>query len=134
MDFQHSAQAQDYIQRLSAFIRDEIEPVEEDYLRELHSLENKWVVLPIIDELKAKAKAAGLWNLFFPNEEHGVGLSNLEYAPLAELTGRSFIAPEVFNCNAPDTGNMEVLEKYGTAEQQEQWLKPLMAGEIRSAF
>jgi alkylation response protein AidB-like acyl-CoA dehydrogenase len=134
MDFQHSAQAQDYIQRLGAFIRDEIEPVEEDYLRELHSLENKWVVLPIIDELKAKAKAAGLWNLFFPNEEHGVGLSNLEYAPLAELTGRSFIAPEVFNCNAPDTGNMEVLEKYGTAEQQEQWLKPLMAGEIRSAF
>ncbi|ASP38082.1 acyl-CoA dehydrogenase [Bacterioplanes sanyensis] len=134
MDFQHSAKAQDYIQRVRAFIRDEIEPIEEDYLRELHSRENKWVVLPIIEELKAKAKAAGLWNLFFPNEEHGVGLSNLEYAPLAELTGRSFIAPEVFNCNAPDTGNMEVLEKYGTPEQQEQWLKPLMAGEIRSAF
>ncbi len=134
MDFQHSAKAQDHIQRVRAFIRDEIEPIEEDYLRELHSRENKWVVLPIIEELKAKAKAAGLWNLFFPNEEHGAGLSNLEYAPLAELTGRSFIAPEVFNCNAPDTGNMEVLEKYGTPEQQEQWLKPLMAGEIRSAF
>lgn len=134
MDFDHSPKAQEYIKRVSDFMKTEIEPVEEDYLRELHSLDNKWVVLPIIEELKAKAKAAGLWNLFFPNEEHGVGLSNLEYAPLAELMGRSFIASEVFNCNAPDTGNMEVLEKYGTPEQQEQWLKPLMAGEIRSAF
>lgn len=134
MDFQHSPKAQEYIKRVRDFIKTEIEPVEDDYLRELHSLDNKWVVLPIIEELKAKAKAAGLWNLFFPDEEHGVGLSNLEYAPLAELMGRSFIAPEVFNCNAPDTGNMEVLEKYGSAEQQEQWLKPLMAGEIRSAF
>ncbi|WP_419812588.1 acyl-CoA dehydrogenase family protein [Bacterioplanoides sp.] len=134
MDFQHSAKAQDYIQRVKDFMATEIEPIEDDYLRELHSLENKWVVLPIIEELKAKAKAAGLWNLFFPNDEHGAGLSNLEYAPLAELMGRSQIASEIFNCNAPDTGNMEVLEKYGTPEQQEQWLKPLMAGEIRSAF
>jgi acyl-CoA dehydrogenase len=134
MDFQHSPKAQEYINRLNDFMKNEVEPVEEAYLRELHSLDDKWVVLPIIDELKAKAKAAGLWNLFFPNAEHGVGLSNLEYAPLAEIMGRSFIAPEIFNCNAPDTGNMEVLEKYGTPEQKEKWLKPLMAGEIRSVF
>lgn len=134
MDFQHSAKAQDFIKRVKAFMKEEIEPVEEAYLRELHSLDNKWVVLPIIEELKSKAKAAGLWNMFLPDEHYGAGLSTLEYAAVAELTGRSFIAPEIFNCNAPDTGNMEVLEKYGTPEQQEQWLKPLLAGEIRSAF
>ncbi len=134
MDFEHSAKAQDYIKRVKEFMKNEIEPVEEDYLRELHSLENKWVVLPIIEELKAKARAAGLWNMFLPDEHYGAGLSTQEYAAVAELTGRSFIAPEIFNCNAPDTGNMEVLEKYGTKEQQEQWLKPLLAGEIRSAF
>ena len=134
MDFQHSPKAQDFLKRVKAFMKDEIEPVEEAYLRELHSLDNKWVVLPIIEELKAKAKAAGLWNMFLPDEHYGAGLSTLEYAAVAELTGRSFIAPEVFNCNAPDTGNMEVLEKYGSPEQQEQWLKPLLAGEIRSAF
>jgi len=134
MDFEHSAKAQDYIKRVKAFIKNEIEPVEEDYLRELHSLDNKWVVLPIIEELKAKAKAAGLWNMFLPDEHYGAGLSTQEYAAVAELTGRSFIAPEIFTCNAPDTGNMEVLEKYGSKEQQEQWLKPLLAGEIRSAF
>lgn len=134
MDFQHSPKAQDYIKRVKEFMKNEIEPVEEDYLRELHSLDNKWVVLPIIEELKEKAKAAGLWNMFLPDDHFGAGLSTLEYAAVAELTGRSFIAPEVFNCNAPDTGNMEVLEKYGTPEQQEQWLKPLLAGEIRSAF
>lgn len=134
MDFQHSAKAQDFIKRVKAFMKEEIEPVEEAYLRELHSLDNKWVVLPIIEELKTKAKAAGLWNMFLPDEHYGAGLSTLEYAAVAELTGRSFIAPEIFNCNAPDTGNMEVLEKYGTPEQQEQWLKPLLAGEIRSAF
>ncbi len=134
MDFEHSAKAQDYIKRVKAFMKNEIEPVEENYLRELHSLDNKWVVLPIIEELKAKAKAAGLWNMFLPDEHLGAGLSTQEYAAVAELTGRSFIAAEVFNCNAPDTGNMEVLEKYGSPEQQEQWLKPLLAGEIRSAF
>lgn len=134
MDFQHSAKAQEFIKRVKAFMKEEIEPVEEAYLRELHSLDNKWVVLPIIEELKTKAKAAGLWNMFLPDEHYGAGLSTLEYAAVAELTGRSFIAPEIFNCNAPDTGNMEVLEKYGTPEQQEQWLKPLLAGEIRSAF
>lgn len=134
MDFQHSAKAQDYINRVKKFIKEEIDPVEGDYLRELHSLDNKWVILPIVEELKAKAKAQGLWNLFMPNEEMGPGLTTLEYAPLAELTGRSFLAPEVFNCNAPDSGNMEVLEMYGSPEQQEKWLKPLLAGEIRSAF
>src|SRR5690554_111964 len=134
MDFQHSAKAQDYINRVKKFIKEEIDPVEESYLRELHSLDNKWVVLPIVEELKEKAKAQGLWNLFLPNEEMGAGLSTLEYAPIAELTGRSFLAPEVFNCNAPDSGNMEVLEMYGSLEQQEKWLKPLLAGEIRSAF
>ena len=134
MDFQHSTKAQEYIRKVTAFMREEIEPVEEAYLRDLHSQENKWVVLPVINELKAKAKAAGLWNLFFPDDEHGVGLSNVEYAPLAEIMGRSFIAPEIFNCNAPDTGNMEVLEKYGTEAQKERWLKPLMAGDIRSVF
>ena len=134
MDFQHSAKAQDYLKRVKAFMSKEIEPIEEDYLRELHSLDNKWTVLPIIEELKAKARDAGLWNMFLPDEHFGAGLSTLEYAAVAELTGRSFIAPEIFNCNAPDTGNMEVLEKYGTPEQQEQWLTPLLAGEIRSAF
>ena len=134
MDFQHSAKAQEYIEQLSQFMRDEIEPTEAQYLQELHSLDNSWVVLPIIEELKQKARDAGLWNLFFPNEEYGVGLTNLEYASLAELMGRSLIAPEIFNCNAPDTGNMEVLEKYGTPEQQKQWLKPLLSGSIRSAF
>lgn len=134
MEFQLSAKAQDYVNRVREFMSTEIEPIEAQFMQELHSLENKWTVLPIIEELKAKAKAQGLWNLFLPDPELGAGLTTLEYASVAELTGRSFIAPEIFNCNAPDTGNMEVLEKYGTAEQQEQWLKPLLAGEIRSAF
>ncbi|RJQ78840.1 acyl-CoA dehydrogenase [Pseudonocardiaceae bacterium YIM PH 21723] len=133
MDFEHSAKAQDYIKRAAAFIAEEVEPIEEAYHRELQAQPDRWVVLPIIEELKAKARAAGLWNLFRP-VAHGGELTNVEYAPIAELTGRSLIAPEIFNCNAPDTGNMEVLLKYGTPEQQEQWLTPLLAGEIRSAF
>ncbi|CRK55040.1 Isovaleryl-CoA dehydrogenase [Alloactinosynnema sp. L-07] len=131
MDFAHSAKAADYLGRVGEFIRTEIEPVEPAFHRELAALDNPWVVLPVIEELKAKAREQGLWNLFLHAES---GLSNVEYAPLAELMGRSFIAPEVFNCNAPDTGNMEVLHLYGSEQQKRQWLEPLLRGEIRSAF
>lgn len=134
MDFAHSAKAADYIQRVGEFIRTKIEPVEPEYHRTLHAQDNPYVVLPIIEELKARAREQGLWNLFLPDETHGVGLRNVEYAPLAELMGRSFIAPEIFNCSAPDTGNMEVLHLYGSDEQKERWLQPLLRGEIRSAF
>ena len=134
MDFRHSDKARDYIERVQRFMADEIEPVEPDYHRQMAELEDPWVVLPVIEELKAKAREQGLWNLFLPEPEYGPGLSNLEYAPLAELSGRSAIAPEIFNCNAPDTGNMEVLVKYGDEAQQKRWLEPLLAGEIRSAF
>ncbi len=135
MDFSHSAEAADYLRRVGDFIRAEIEPVEADYHRALRAASDPWVVPPVISELKAKARAQGLWNLFLPETEHGgAGLSNAEYAPLAEQMGRSAIAPEIFNCNAPDTGNAEVLVKYGSAEQRERWLAPLLRGEIRSAF
>ncbi|MYL26379.1 MULTISPECIES: acyl-CoA dehydrogenase family protein [Halomonadaceae] len=134
MDFELSEKGQDFYNRVCQFMKDEIEPIEADYFRELHSLDNPWVVLPVIEELKAKAKAQGLWNMFLPKSDLGAGLSNADYAVIAEQTGRSFIAPEIFNCNAPDTGNMEVLYYYGSEEQQERWLKPLLAGEIRSAF
>jgi acyl-CoA dehydrogenase len=135
VDFSHSAAAADYLRRVSDFIRAEIEPVEADYHRTLRAASDPWVVLPVVTELKAKAREQGLWNLFLPNTEHGgAGLSNAEYAPLAEQMGRSVLAPEVFNCNAPDTGNAEVLVKYGSPEQQERWLIPLLRGEIRSAF
>jgi acyl-CoA dehydrogenase len=134
MDFEQSGRARELLERVGSFIEREVAPREEAIQRELLALEDPWVVLPAIEELKGKAKAEGLWNLFLPDEEHGAGLSNVEYAPLAERMGRSLIASDVFNCNAPDTGNMEVLLNFGDEEQQERWLKPLLAGEIRSAF
>ena len=134
MDFTISEKGQDYLKRVKAFMEKEIFPIEEEYHRELMAQENRWVVLPIIKELKAKAKAEGLWNMFFPDEEHGCGLLNSDYALIAEETGKSFIAPEIFNCNAPDTGNMEVLIHYGSEEQKAEWLPKLQNAEVRSAF
>ncbi len=134
MDFSHSAKASDYLERARRFINEEIHPREQAYHHELQGLNDRWVVLPIIEELKQKARDAGLWNLFLPDDKLGAGLSVSEYAPIAELTGQSAIAPEIFNCNAPDTGNMEVLYHYGSEEQKQQWLKPLLDGKVRSAF
>jgi acyl-CoA dehydrogenase len=132
MEFSFSGKVKDLQRRLQTFMDEHIYPNEQRYHDEIES--NRWSPARVIEELKPKARAAGLWNLFLPDEVHGAGLTNLEYAPLAEIMGRSFIAPEVFNCSAPDTGNMEVLVRYGTAEQKERWLKPLLAGEIRSCF
>ncbi|HYA97211.1 MAG TPA: acyl-CoA dehydrogenase family protein [Methylomirabilota bacterium] len=118
--------------RLLAFMDEFIYPNERRFEEEV--ARERWKPTRVIEELKPKARAAGLWNLFLPDSEHGAGLTNLEYAPLCEIMGRSFMAPEVFNCSAPDTGNMEVLARYGSSEQKERWLKPLLAGEIRSCF
>jgi len=136
MDFSLSARAQSYVQRLSAFMQEHVLPAEPEYFAQVQNLPDwrNWKQPPVMEALKAKARSAGLWNLFLPDGEYGAGLSNVEYAPLAEIMGRCSIAPEVFNCNAPDTGNMEVLVKYGSAGQKLQWLTPLLAGEIRSAF
>jgi acyl-CoA dehydrogenase len=134
MNFEHSPRAKELLARLSAFQEQEIDPREEAHLRELAANADPWVVSPLIEELKAKAKAEGLWNLFLPDEEHGAGLSSVEYAPLAERMGRSLITAEVCNCNAPDSGNMEVLLHFGSEEQRERWLAPLLDGSIRSAF
>jgi acyl-CoA dehydrogenase len=131
MDFSASPIATQTRERVRAFIDEHILPIEDDYLRQLRALDDPFVVLPIIRELKARARAEGLWNLFLPAHS---GLSVVDYATVAEEMGRSFVAPEIFNCNAPDTGNMEVLEMFGTPAQQERWLTPLLAGEIRSAF
>jgi acyl-CoA dehydrogenase len=136
MDFSPSPKAQSYVQRLSAFMQEHVLPAEPEYYAQLQNLPDwrGWKQPSVMETLKAKARAAGLWNLFLPDGKYGAGLTNVEYAPLAEITGRSSIAPEVFNCNAPDTGNMEVLVKYGSEQQKERWLRPLLAGEIRSAF
>ena len=118
------------------FVRERIVPNEQTYLDQLVGTDDwrEWKIPPILEELKAEAKALGLWNLFLPDEQYGAGLDNRDYAPVAEITGRSFLAPEVFNCSAPDTGNAEVLVKYGSDEQKKRWLVPLLAGEIRSGF
>jgi acyl-CoA dehydrogenase len=134
MDFAHSERTRSLLERLDAFIEQEVAPREEPYHRELLASPQPWVVLPVIEELKGIARERGLWNLFLPDPDQGAGLSNVEYAPLAERMGRSIIASEVCNCNAPDTGNMEVLYHFGSQEQKQRWLLPLLAGEIRSAF
>ena len=134
MNFDHSQKVLELRETLEAFMEGFVYPNEATFHEQLEASGDRWSTPPIMEELKERARSAGLWNLFLPESEHGAGLSNLEYAPLCEVMGRSLIAPEVFNCNAPDTGNMEVLARYGTPEQQERWLLPLLEGEIRSAF
>ncbi len=137
MNFDHSPKVRDLQARLAAFMQQHIFPNEPAYVQELaanRAAGNPWKPLATIEKLKPKARAAGLWNLFLPQSGHGAGLSNLEYAPLAEIMGHCPWASEVFNCSAPDTGNMETIERYGSSELKERWLKPLLAGEIRSAF
>jgi acyl-CoA dehydrogenase len=132
MSFELSAQAKELQQRLQRFMAAYVYPNEHRFHEEV--ARERWKPSKIVEELKSKARDEGLWNLFLPQDPHGAGLTNLEYAPLCEIMGRSHMAPEVFNCSAPDTGNMEVLARYGTPEQKEKWLKPLLAGEIRSCF
>jgi acyl-CoA dehydrogenase len=135
VDFGQTQRGQDYADRVKRFITTKIDPVEPEYLRALRAAADPWAISPLVDDLKAQAKAEGLWTLYLPESGFGgAGLTNAEYAPLAEMMGRSLIAPEVFNCNAPDSGNAEVLLHYGSPAQQQEWLKPLLAGEIRSAF
>ncbi|MCH9827266.1 MAG: acyl-CoA dehydrogenase family protein [Gammaproteobacteria bacterium] len=137
MDFAYSRRTQDLLARVNSFMEAHVLPAESVFFAEVEANRragNAWQAAEITEQLKEKAKAAGLWNLFLPEAELGAGLSNLEYAPLAEAMGRTPIGPEAFNCSAPDTGNMEVLARYGSHEQQERWLKPLLAGEIRSCF
>jgi len=137
--FELSKKAQDFAERTKKFIQEEIEPVEAKFWEEVHELNpdgnwTKWQWPDLLETLKSKAKQAGLWNMFLPDEKLGAGLTVQEYAHIAELTGRSLLAPTVFNCNAPDTGNMEVLWRYGSEQQKQQWLQPLLDGKIRSVF
>ena len=137
MDFSHSAQAQEMIARVQAFMDEHIIPNELKYMEQVDEHNGdwtKWQVPAMMEEWKEKAKAEGLWNLFLPDAEYGAGLSNRDYAPLAEIMGYCPFASEAFNCSAPDTGNMEVLFKYGSEQQKKQWLEPLLAGDIRSVF
>ena len=134
MQFEYSPLVKDLSARLERFMQEHVYPAEKHYQEQLGNAANPWSTPPLMQTLKQKARAEGLWNLFLPHREDGSGLSNLEYAPLAEIMGRVVWASEIFNCNAPDTGNMEVLIKYGTPEQQARWLTPLLNGEIRSAF
>ena len=137
MDFSHSEKVRDLQERVNRFMDAYVYPAEQLYHEEVEANRragNPWQVTKVVEDLKKKARAADLWNLFLPHSEHGAGLTNLEYAPLCEIMGRSHIAPEAFNCSAPDTGNMEVLARYATKEQQQRWLVPLLEGKIRSAF
>lgn len=135
MDFSYSQKTIDLQKRLIRFMEEHVYPNEKVFEQQLNEQNNRWSqVPPVMEELKQKAKEEGLWNLFLPDSEYGAGLSNQEYAPLCEIMGRSLIGPEVFNCGAPDTGNMEVLVRYGTEEQKKRWLEPLLNGEIRSCF
>lgn len=136
MNFEYSEKTRDLAEKLESFIAREVAPLEADLVAFTDDPANRWQEPPQLEGLKAKAREEGLWNLFLPPEygKFSPGLSNLEYAPLAEIMGRSEVLPEIFNCSAPDTGNMEVLARYGTAAQQERWLKPLLEGQIRSSF
>ncbi|MED4058076.1 acyl-CoA dehydrogenase [Priestia megaterium] len=135
MYFSYSDKVVKLQKELTSFIEEHIYPNERLYEQQLNEQPSRWSAAPpIMEELKEKAKQAGLWNLFLPESEYGAGLTNVEYAPLCEIMGRSIIGPEAFNCGAPDTGNMEVLVRYGTPEQKEKWLKPLLNGDIRSCF
>ena len=134
MDFEPSERCSEFKERLTAFMDEHIYPAEELYERQLQESGDPHSQPPIMEQLKRRAREAGLWNMFLPDEEHGAGLSNSDYAPLAEILGRSPIASEACNCSAPDTGNMEVLAQFGTDEQKDRWLQPLLEGEIRSAF
>ena len=134
MDFNYSEKSLDLQKKLNKFFEEHIYPIEQAYDQEIEDSGNSLHIPDILDELKNKAKEEGLWNLFLPDSEYGAGLTNVEYAPLAEITGKVWWAPEVFNCSAPDTGNMEVLYDFGTDEQKEEWLTPLLDGSIRSCF
>ena len=134
MDFEHTDKVKKLMKQLNDFMEQYIYPNDDDFHDHFSKTDNIWVAHPMMEELKAKARTEGLWNLFLPHSENGAGLTNLEYAPLAEIMGRCVWASEVFNCNAPDTGNMEVLDRYGTEAQKQQWLKPLLKGEIRSGY
>ena len=134
MDFTYSAKTQGLIDRLQAFMDTHVYPNEAAVYEQHAALADRWDTAPLVEELKIKAREANLWNLFLPESENGAGLTNLEYAPLCEIMGRVGFAPEVFNCAAPDTGNMEVLDRYGSEAQKKEWLEPLLEGRIRSAF
>src|SRR5271154_3321188 len=132
MNFEYSLKVTELREHVATFMDEHIYPNEKLYYEQI--AEDRWRAVPVIEKLKPMARAAGLWNLFLPESGHGAGLTNLEYAPLCEIMGRSAMAPEVFNCSAPDTGNMEVISRYGSKAQQDKWLVPLLNGEILSCF